>query len=131
MTHSIIIGGTRGLGRVVAQKMAARGDIMSVVGRTELPAGDFDAGEIYNYKTDIDDNEAIRSTLDNLLMENGKANYSIFLQRYRGKDDAWAGEIQTTMSATKNIIEHLTPHFSETEDNGIVAVSSPILKIYC
>jgi NAD(P)-dependent dehydrogenase (short-subunit alcohol dehydrogenase family) len=125
MTHSIIIGGTKGLGRVVARQMAARGDVVSVVGRTELPEEDLGAGKIYSYKADINDDEAIRSTLDSLLKENGKANYCVFLQRYRGKDNAWAREIQTTLTATKNIIEHLESQFSETEDNGIVVVSSP------
>ena len=57
MTHSIIIGGTKGLGRVVARQMAARGDVVSVVGRTELPEEDLGAGKIYSYKADINDDE--------------------------------------------------------------------------
>ena len=50
MTHSVIIGGTRGLGRVVTRQLAARGDVVSVVGRTELPAEDMGAGKIKSYK---------------------------------------------------------------------------------
>ena len=124
MTHSIIIGGTRGLGRVVTRQFAARGDVVSVVGRTELPAEDMGAGKIKCYKADIDDKESICSTLDELVMENGEVNYCVFLQRYRGKDDDWEGEFQTTLTATKNIVEHLSPHFSESGDNGLVMVSS-------
>ena len=124
MAHSIIIGGTKGLGRVVGRLLAARGDSVSVVGRTELSPEDLKAGEIHSYKADINDTEAIRLTLDNLLKENGKANYCVFLQRYRGKDDDWMGEFNTTLTATKNIIEHLLPQFSDTRDNGVVMVSS-------
>ena len=32
MAHSIVIGGTRGLGRVTSRQLAARGDIVSVIG---------------------------------------------------------------------------------------------------
>jgi NAD(P)-dependent dehydrogenase (short-subunit alcohol dehydrogenase family) len=128
MTHSIIIGGTRGLGRVVARQFAARGDVVSVIGRTELPTEDLKAGNIHGYKADIDDNESICSTLDALVRENGKVNYCVFLQRYRGKGDDWAGEFQTTLTATKNIVEHLLPQFSAAEDNGFVMVGSVFSK---
>lgn len=124
MTHSIIIGGTRGLGRVVSRQMAGRGDIVSVVGRTELSAEDLKTGKIHCYKADINDDDAIRSILDDLVRENGKVNYCVFLQRYRGKGDDWVGEFQTTLTATKNIIEHLEPQFSESGDKGYVMVSS-------
>ena len=67
MTHSLIIGGTRGLGRVVTRQLAARGDVVSVVGRTEVSAEDLQAGKIHSYKADIDDNDSIRSTLDELF----------------------------------------------------------------
>ena len=124
MTHSIIIGGTRGLGRVVTRQLAERGDVVSGVGRTEVPAEDLKSGKIHSYKADIDDNDSIRSTLDKIVKENGKVNYCVFLQRYRGKGDDWMGELQTTLTATKTIVEHLAPQFSETEDNGLVMVSS-------
>ena len=124
MTHSVIIGGTRGLGRIVTRQLAARGDVVSVVGRTELPAEDMGAGKIKSYKADIDDKESICSTLDELVKENDEVNYCVFLQRYRGKDDDWMGEFQTTLTATKNIVEHLSPHFSDAGDNGLVMVSS-------
>lgn len=124
MAHSIIIGGTKGLGREVARQLAERGDVVSVIGRSELPEEDLAAGKIHSYKADINDGKAIRSTLDDLLNENGKANYCIFLQRYRGNDDAWEGELQTTLTATKNIVEHLTPQFPPTGDNGFVMVGS-------
>ena len=124
MAHSVVIGGTRGLGRVTTRQLAARGDIVSVIGRTEVLAEDLKAGNIHSYQADIDDNESIRSTLDKVVKANGKANYCVFLQRYRGKGDNWMGEFQTTLTATKNIVEQLVPQFSETEDNGLVMVGS-------
>ena len=107
MTHSIVIGGTRGLGRVVTRQMASRGDIVSVIGRTELLPEDLSAGEIHSYKVDINDEKSICSTLEELVAKNGKINYCVFLQRYRGKNDDWVGEFQTTLTATRNIVEYL------------------------
>lgn len=128
MTHSVIIGGTKGLGRVVAGLLAARGDTVSVVARTELSAETFAAGRIRCYKADINDSKAIAFALDALIKESGKVNYCVFLQRYRGQGDQWEGELQTTLTSTKSITEHLLPQFSETEDNGIVMVSSVFSK---
>jgi len=128
MTHSVIIGGTKGLGKIVACQFAARGDTVSVIGRTELLPETFDVKNIRFYKADINDPQAIDIALNALVKDNGKANYCVFLQRYRGKDDDWMGEIQTTLTATKNIIEHLIPQFSQAGDNGIIMVSSVFSK---
>lgn len=128
MTHSVIIGGTKGLGKVVAEQLAARGDIVSVIGRTELQLQGFRSDQIRSYTADINDPKAIAATLEALVQDGGEVNYCIFLQRYRGKDDDWMGEFQTTLTATKNIVEHLTPEFSKIGDNGIVVVSSVFSK---
>lgn len=128
MTHSVVIGGTRGLGRVVTRQMAERGDVVSVIGRTRLSEEDLNAGNIFSYKADIDDKDDISSVLDDLVKKNGKVNYCVFLQRYRGKGDDWMGEFQTSLTATKNIVDHLTQQFSEDEDNGLVMVSSVFSK---
>jgi NAD(P)-dependent dehydrogenase (short-subunit alcohol dehydrogenase family) len=128
MTHSVLIGGTKGLGRVVARQMAARGDLVSVIGRTESPSEDLRAGQIHNYKVDIDDKDALASTLAKIVDDNGKVNYCVFLQRYRGKGDDWVGEIQTTLTSTKNIVELLESEFTENEDNGMVMVGSVFSK---
>lgn len=124
MTHSIIIGGTKGLGRVVARQFAERGDTVSVIGRTELSSEDLKAGNIHTYKADICDNDSIRPVIESLVKEHGNVNYGVFLQRYRGEGDDWTGELKTTLTATKNIVGHLVPYFSETKDNGLVMVSS-------
>ena len=53
MTHSLLIGGTKGLGRVVARQFAQRGDSVSVFGRSEIPINDQSAGIVDSYKLDI------------------------------------------------------------------------------
>lgn len=124
MVHTIIFGGTKGLGRVVTRQFAERGDTVSVIGRSQIPEADLQAGDIRCFTADITEPTSLLSTLDEIVSTRGKINYSVFLQRYRGKDDDWQGEIQTTLTATKNAVEHLVPHFSPEGDKGIVMVSS-------
>jgi len=128
MTHSLVIGGTKGLGRVVARQLAQRGDTVSVLGRSELAAEDLKAGRIRSFRADINDKDAVTPALDEIVEANGALNYCVFLQRYRGKDDDWAGELQTTLTATKNIVDHIAGRFSANGDNGIVMVSSVFAK---
>lgn len=128
MTHSLVIGGTKGLGRVVTRQFASRGDVVSVIGRSAIPAQDLTAGTVLQYSADLNDKEALASLLDDIVRDNGKFNYCVFLQRYRGKGDDWEGEFQTTLTATKNTVELLTPNFSNSADNGIVMVSSVFAK---
>ena len=85
MTHSLIIGGTKGLGRVVVRKLAQRGDVVSVFGRSAVNADDRAAGEIDSYQLDITDQSAIEEAIKSSVEKNGPLNYCVFLQRYRGR----------------------------------------------
>lgn len=128
MTHSLIVGGTRGLGRVVARQLAVRGDFVSVIGRSDVASDDLRAGRIHGYRADVNDRGAMTAALDGLIQVHGKLNYCVFLQRYRGKGDGWAGELETTLTATKNVVDQIGGHFSDDGDNGIVMVSSVFAK---
>lgn len=128
MTHSLVIGGTKGLGRVVVRQLAERGDTVSALGRSDLAAEDAKAGRVQSFSVDINDQAAVTSALDEVIEVDGPLNYCVFLQRYRGKEDAWAGELQTTLTATRNIVDHIAGRFSESGDNGIVMVSSVFAK---
>lgn len=128
MTHSLLIGGTKGLGRVVARQFAQRGDSVSVFGRSEIPVNDQSAGIVDSYKLDINDSLAVAAGVKEIITKRGHLNYCVFLQRFRGKGDDWAGEIQTTMTATKSIVEIIVPHMASEGDNAFVMVSSVFSK---
>jgi NAD(P)-dependent dehydrogenase (short-subunit alcohol dehydrogenase family) len=128
MVHSIVVGGTKGLGRVVVRQFAQRGDKVTVLGRSEVNAEDHAAGDIKSVTCDITSIESLKQTLDAVIEERGKVNYVVFLQRYRGKDNDWDGEYQTTLTATKNIVELLTPNFCKDGDKALLMVSSVFSK---
>lgn len=128
MTHSLLIGGTKGLGRVVARQLAQRGDSVSVFGRSEIPITDQSAGIIDSYKLDINDPLAVAAGVKEIIAKRGRLNYCVFLQRFRGKGDDWAGEIQTTLTATKSVVEIIVPDMAPEGDNALLMVSSVFAK---
>lgn len=128
MTHSLIIGGTKGLGRVVLRRMAQRGDHVSVIGRSPVLESDRTAGSIDDYQVDVTDEVAVKAVVEEMVSKRGPLNYCVFLQRYRGKGDSWDGEIQTTLTATKQVVEAIVPCMQEGADNALVMVSSVFSK---
>lgn len=123
MTHTIIFGGTKGLGRVLARQLAARGDQVSVISRSEPPAEQRADGVRY-YAADITDGAATRAALDDAIQAHGGLDYLVFCQRYRGKGDSWAGEFEVSLTASKSVVEHVQERFTPGTDSGIVFVSS-------
>jgi NAD(P)-dependent dehydrogenase (short-subunit alcohol dehydrogenase family) len=127
-SHTLLIGGTKGLGRVVARQLSRRGDSISVFGRTEMSIDDQTTSLIDSYQVDITDSADVTSTVAALVAKRGPLNYCVFLQRYRGKDDDWVGEIQTTLTATKRIVEIIMPHMALDGDKALLMVSSVFAK---
>lgn len=123
MTHSIVFGGSKGLGRVVARQFATRGDKVSVVSRSEPPLAERADGARY-FAADVADAGATQVALDAAIDANGPPSYLVFCQRYRGKEDAWAGEIEVSLTASKRAIESVQDRFAKGSDAGIVLVSS-------
>lgn len=128
MVHSLVVGGTKGLGRVVARKLAERGDRVSVLGRSDLPSSDAQAGNLVSFSADLSQKELLLPVLDRIINEQGPLNYCIFLQRYRGSGDSWEGEFHTTLTATRNMVDYLVPSFEKQGDKAIMMVSSVFAK---
>lgn len=124
MTHSLVIGGTRGLGREVVKLLSAAGHAVSVVGRRAPVEQDLKIPNTKLFLADIADAEALKKTLADAVRASGKFSYIIFCQRYRGQDDSWTGEINVSLTATKNAIEGAVDLFAPDGDKSIVLVSS-------
>lgn len=123
MTHSIIFGGSKGLGRVLTRQMAARGDHVTVISRSEPPLAERTVGARY-LAADISDTTATKAALDTAIKESGALNYLVFCQRYRGKEDSWVGELAVSLTASKQVVEYVQDRFAKAGDCGIVFVSS-------
>ena len=119
MRHSLIVGGSKGLGRALAQKMISRGDKVSVISRS-TPANK--VGGVDYFEADIADAASLTLAMDKVT-EASTINYLVFCQRFRGQGDSWEGEIDVSISASRTIIDYFQDKFS-AEDNSIVFVSS-------
>ncbi len=121
MSHCLVIGGTRGIGREVVRLFAESGCMVSVFGRRPPPPEDSQGEALRYWEVDLTDADGTAKALEGVL-ERGAVHNVVFLQRYRGTEDGWQGEIETSLTASKRVIEALAGHF-ETP-GSVVFVSS-------
>ena len=122
--HSLVIGGTRGSGRALVMAWAKENHTVSVIGRRSPPEQDRQIPGTHYWSVDLTDENRLAETLAEIIALNGKLRHLAFFQRYRGEGDAWAGELQTSLAATRNVIESLVDAFDGETGGAIVIVSS-------
>ena len=123
--HTLIVGGTGGLGRALVKVLAEEGYSLSIMAR-RYPSEIKSETAIEYWTVDIVDERQIAETLDRIIAERGNLSNLIFLQRYRGQGDDWQGEIETSLTATRNIIEIVADRFEEWQEKSIVIVGSAL-----
>jgi len=123
--HSIVIGGTKGLGRGLVQLWSEGEGTICVIGR-RLPSADtcVPGERIHYFSADITQTESIFASLDDLVKKFGPVARLVFSQRYRGTGDTLDGELKVGVKATQQIIEHLTETDQFARTSAIVVVSS-------
>ncbi len=122
--HTLVIGGTRGIGRALVETLVAGGHFVSVVGRRPVSEMPPVRPNVSCWSVDLADIEKLHTSLSEIVSRDGKVNHIVFFQRYRGSGDAWSEELQTSLTATAKTIEFLAGHFGVHSDNSIVLVSS-------
>ena len=122
--HTLIVGGTRGTGRALVRVFAAKRHAVSVIGRRLPPESDLQSPQVDYWTVDLVDKKRLTKALKDIVDKNGKLSSLIFCQRYRGQDDPWEGDLQTSLTATKNVIEQLADDFDEMGERAIVVVGS-------
>src|SRR5262249_58888436 len=73
---------------------------------------------------DLADAQGLQPALHEIVRAHGKLSNLVFLQRHRGTESDWQGEIEVSLTATRIIIEHLTDEFDRERGNSIVVVGS-------
>jgi NAD(P)-dependent dehydrogenase (short-subunit alcohol dehydrogenase family) len=119
--HCLIVGGTRGIGRALTQLLAESGLNLSVVGRRapEIVA----SPKVRYLAADLSQPHGVLDLVRDSIRVQGPLTGAVFLQRFRGEGDTWEGELQTTLTATKFLIENIAAEFA-TNGGAIVVVSS-------
>ncbi len=102
MKHVVIVGGTKGLGRVLASEYNKAGVGVSVIGRTKPEPAE--SGVTYCL-ADLGDSGARLAALEQAVAANGPIDSMIFSHRYRGQGDTWVGEMEVGLTATRDLME--------------------------
>lgn len=118
--HVVVVGGSKGLGKAVAERFVERGFAVTVISRHRPPA----ETRLNHVAADLETMISSDAVVDDVVRLGGKIRYLIFCQRYRGSGDPWQGEIQVTLTATKLLINGFADHFCEHGDCAIGVVSS-------
>jgi len=120
--HVVVVGGTRGLGRVVAERFGSAGAAVTVVSRQPPEPS---AIPLFGHvAADLESPHCAADIVGRALESGGRIRYLLFCQRYRGTGDPWQGELQVSLTATKAIIEGFADHFCPDGDRAIGIVSS-------
>lgn len=121
--HCLVIGGTRGTGRALVRAWAAEGQAVSVIGRRPPVTADEQQAGVRYWTADLTDEDQRQKVLGEIVAVHGPVGRVAFFHRYRGAGDAWSGELETSLTATKRVIEVLVDRF-DTAGGAIVIVGS-------
>jgi NAD(P)-dependent dehydrogenase (short-subunit alcohol dehydrogenase family) len=125
MTHALIVGGSKGTGKAVAEVFSSKSYDVSIISRT-MPEPRI--LESVNHLIDLEKKQGLEETLSSIVAFNGPINYVVFCQRYRGEGDAWEGELQVSLNATKRITDFVSENLADG-DKSFVMVSSIASKL--
>lgn len=123
-THSLIVGGTRGIGRELVRIFHGSGHAVSVIGRRAPAEEDKALANAAFWTGDVSDAAQLSRMIGEIVERHGPLNNLVFLQRFKGDGDKWVGEMETSLTATKNAIEAASDKFSAPGEKSIVLVSS-------
>jgi NAD(P)-dependent dehydrogenase (short-subunit alcohol dehydrogenase family) len=118
MTRTVVIGGNRGIGRAVVRIFAAKGHEVTAIGRSPPPATDVGLDRVAHKTIDVCEPNGTKKVLEALP----RIDNVVFLQRYRGGADEWCGELETSLTATRRVIELLAAR--EEPPRSFVLMSS-------
>ena len=113
MANSLVIGGTRGIGLVIAQQLRERSDQVFTSSRRELL-------DENHFKLDLNSERDIELLLSRFIGKSIPINYMVFAQRYRGEDPTQ--EFQIMNNGTAKLINAFQDYW--TSESSIVIIGS-------
>ena len=125
--HMLVIGGTKGTGRIVVQTMAKKGYRVSVVSRN-LPQEKVKGARYW--AVDITKPDHFSKVFNEIIRDQGPLNHLVFCHQFRGTGDNWTGQIDTNLTAVKHVVESAIGKFEDIkEKNTIVFISSIVGRL--
>ncbi len=124
--HVLVVGGTRGLGKVFAEMARSQGWRVTVVARS-APDTHLEGF----YPCDVCKVKEVQSVLGKISAERGLLTSMVFFPRFRGSGDDWEGEIAISLRAPKELLERCVSSFDLSRACSVVLVSSVAAFYIC
>jgi NAD(P)-dependent dehydrogenase (short-subunit alcohol dehydrogenase family) len=122
--HSLVVGGTRGIGQAIVRAFSGEDHQVSVIGRRVPSTSMVNASGVKYWAADLVDRDCLATALDEVVQQRGSVSNLVFCQRYRGDGDNWQGELEVTLNATRYVIDRLSASLAEHGSSAIVFVGS-------
>ena len=123
----LLLGATRGTGRVLSEAWAARGWPCLSVGRRD-PQPDWAGGPVC--LADLTEADAPARIREAFSQRWSQLNSLVFFQRYRGpRENSWQGEWQVGLTATQAILDEMLPLFAPTGGSVVLVGSTASTQI--
>lgn len=120
--HALIIGGSRGLGRALAERWSSQGRRVSVIARKAAEVVEPHAWS--GWSADLRDAAGLRGVLDQILTTAGPVDDLVFTQRSRQAGGEWQDEIATSLTATTIVMQALESHWSLAQRPSVILTVS-------
>ena len=125
--HTLVIGGTKGIGRTLVRHLALANHTVSVIGRSK-PSGFDRLRRVRAWSADVTDGPRLQRALSDVVRRQGSVSGAVLLQRYRGDD--WADEFATTVTATRQLLDWAGEHLDDRGEGKAVVVVSSVAAWY-
>ena len=117
------------MGRSLVERFEREGRPVSVLARRAPEYNNQAPASTRYWPVDITDGPALKVALSNIIGERGKLQSLVFLQRHRAEGDSWEGEQAVSVTATRDVIEHLAGQFDSGTGGSVVIVNSNASEI--
>jgi NAD(P)-dependent dehydrogenase (short-subunit alcohol dehydrogenase family) len=126
--HTLVVGGTKGIGWTLVRRLSAVGEVVSVIGRSRT--NELDNPNVRGWAVSVTDAKALDHALADIERAHGAVSGVVLLQRYRGDGDDWAGEVATTLTATRQLLEWSSSHLEDRGSGKSVVIVSSVAGSY-
>ncbi|MCP4265449.1 MAG: SDR family oxidoreductase [Candidatus Brocadiaceae bacterium] len=128
--HTLVVGGTRGIGRAIVKKLHDENYVVSVISKN-YPQEKIKISNVDYWEADITGEDEIADALKEIVKKNKKLNNLVLCQQFRGEGDSWEGHIETHLKATRDIIELSKDKIKIMEKSSITVIGSTANEYIC